>query len=224
MSTGKVILVGGTKGGPGKSTLAQQIAGHLLLIENLRVHVMDIDIKQQTTYTWCQEREAGEELTELDYSIPDDGQSVGDILRKLVNEVDYVVVDAGGFDSDAQREAMVEADYILLPLRPKRRDIRSLPNLYEIMGMLREVNPDVHIRSVINQCPTLPNMVGYILSAKDAARSFDLLPLDVNVYARNVYDSAEENGRTIFEVPDRDRKAEGEISSMVRELLSGDAR
>lgn len=221
MSKGKVILVGGSKGGPGKSTLAQQIAGCLSLVKNKSVHVLDIDIKQLTTYTWCEERAMNDEVPTFGFSVPDVKVQISAMIDKLRKDVDFVVVDAGGFDSDAQREAMLEADYILLPLRPKRRDIRSLPNLDEIMSMLREVNTSVHIRTVINQCPTLPSMASYILSAKSAASSFELEPLDSIVCTRTVYDAAEEDGRTIYEVSDRDRKAEAEINNLVDELIFG---
>ncbi|MEX6156055.1 hypothetical protein AB6G46_24380 [Providencia hangzhouensis] len=52
-----------------------------------------------------------------------------DYLSENANKYDYVVIDAGGFDSEVQREAMLVATHLLLPIRPKRRDIRSLAAL-----------------------------------------------------------------------------------------------
>ncbi|WP_262370268.1 AAA family ATPase, partial [Enterobacter hormaechei] len=49
----KLIIVGGTKGGPGKSTVAQQVAAGLQLKRGQKVHITDIDI-QQTTTSWCE--------------------------------------------------------------------------------------------------------------------------------------------------------------------------
>ncbi|MCJ8600975.1 AAA family ATPase [Klebsiella pneumoniae] len=221
---GKIILVGGGKGGPGKSTMAQQIAGYLTVVQNKKVHVFETDIKQQTTFSWCQEREMNKDVPFIDYSMPDPREDISDTLTSLKEENDFVVVDAGGFDSDIQREAMVEADYVLLPIRPKRRDIRSLPNLYEVISQLREINPDTVIRTVINQCPVLPSQMGYILAAKEACESFNLEPVASFIYDRGLYDKCEADGRTIFDISGRDRdlKAEAEITAMARELLYGE--
>ncbi|MEX6205031.1 hypothetical protein AB6G29_23715 [Providencia hangzhouensis] len=49
-----------------------------------------------------------------------------DYLSENANKYDYVVIDAGGFDSEVQREAMLVATHLLLPIRPKRRQIRFL--------------------------------------------------------------------------------------------------
>lgn len=37
----KIIVIGGTKGGPGKSTIAQQIAGALVLKKKQKSHLTD---------------------------------------------------------------------------------------------------------------------------------------------------------------------------------------
>nr|WP_228029631.1 AAA family ATPase [Pectobacterium carotovorum]AKG47491.1 ParA-like protein [Pectobacterium carotovorum] len=61
----KIILVGGSKGGPGKSTIAQQIAGFLLVKAKKKVHLIDIDA-QKTTYQWCQDRKSFAADSKLD--------------------------------------------------------------------------------------------------------------------------------------------------------------
>lgn len=221
---GKIILVGGGKGGPGKSTMAQQVAGYLVVVEGKKVHVFETDIKQQTTFSWCQEREMNANVPAISYSMPNPRENIGKTLTDLSNNNEFVIVDAGGFDSDIQREAMLYADYVLLPIRPKRRDIRSLPNLDDVIMQLREINPEAVIRTVINQCPVLPSQIGYILAAKEACESFDLLPVGTFVYERGLYDKCEADGRTIFDITgrERDQKAEAEITAMARELLYGE--
>lgn len=51
----QIIVVGGTKGGPGKSTVAQQIAACLKIKKKKKVQITDIDI-QRTTTGWCEDR------------------------------------------------------------------------------------------------------------------------------------------------------------------------
>ncbi|MEQ0653567.1 P-loop NTPase, partial [Klebsiella sp. JB_Kp009] len=42
----QIIVVGGTKGGPGKSTVAQQIAACLKIKKKKKVQITDIDIQR----------------------------------------------------------------------------------------------------------------------------------------------------------------------------------
>lgn len=220
----KIILVGGSKGGPGKSTIAQQIAGHLLIKEKKNVHLLDIDV-QRTTLQWCQDRDAmalGEKLVKMSYHYRADG--VIEYLRGIQGQHDYIVVDAGGFDSESQREAMLIATHLLLPIRPKRRDLRSLVALDRVVEKAQILNDNLKVRVVMNQCPSLPNQFSRIQGAKDVCETFGMSALDTNIYSRNVYDDAEEAGRTIFELPksERDSKAEAEIEMLVKEFVFGE--
>ncbi|CDL80959.1 AAA family ATPase [Xenorhabdus szentirmaii] len=220
----KIILVGGSKGGPGKSTIAQQIAGFMLVKVGKKVHLLDIDI-QKTTYQWCQDREstpAGEDIKKLSYHYRSD--NVIKYLNGIKDQYDYIVVDAGGFDSEVQREAMLCATHLLLPIRPKRRDVRSLAALDRIVEKAQILNEELKVRVVMNQCPSLPNQFSRIQFSKDVCETFGMSALSTNIYARNVYDDAEEAGRTIFELPktERDKKAEKEIELLVKEFVYGE--
>ncbi|PLL45346.1 plasmid stability protein, partial [Klebsiella pneumoniae] len=106
----RLIIVGGTKGGPGKSTIAQQVAACLQLKKKKKVHVTDIDI-QRTTTTWCEDRRSNKKLELLPFAFV--GNEIIKHLQSLNGRYEYIVVDAGGFDSEIQREAMLIADAIL---------------------------------------------------------------------------------------------------------------
>ncbi|EIX9776686.1 AAA family ATPase [Klebsiella pneumoniae] len=215
----KLIIVGGTKGGPGKSTLAQQVAACLQLKKKKKTHVTDIDI-QQTTTSWCEERRANKELELISFSYIEN--DIIKHLQSLNGRYEYIVVDAGGFDSEIQREAMLISDIVLIPLRPKRRDLKSLRNLDVVLDSVKEANPEVKIRAVVNQCPSLPSQVSRILSSKEIIKSFGIEYAPTNIHNRNVYDDAEEAGRSIFEMTgkERDQKAEAEIEELVDYLIS----
>lgn len=198
----KLIIVGGTKGGPGKSTVAQQVAAGLQLKRGKKVHITDIDI-QQTTTSWCEERRNNKNLDLIAFSYIEN--DIVKHLQSLNGRYEYIVVDAGGFDSEIQREAMLIADIVLLPLRPKRRDLKSLRDLDTVLESVKSSNPEVQIRAVLNQCPSLPSQVSRILSSKDIIESFGIKCVPTNIYTRNVYDDAEEAGRSIFEMKGKDR-------------------
>ncbi|URI72871.1 AAA family ATPase (plasmid) [Klebsiella pneumoniae] len=202
----KLIIVGGTKGGPGKSTVAQQVAAGLQLKRGKKVHITDIDI-QQTTTSWCEERRNNKNLDLIAFSYIEN--DIVKHLQSLNGRYEYIVVDAGGFDSEIQREAMLIADIVLLPLRPKRRDLKSLRDLDTVLESVKSSNPEVQIRAVLNQCPSLPSQVSRILSSKDIIESFGIKCVPTNIYTRNVYDDAEEAGRSIFEMKGKDRDKGG---------------
>lgn len=215
----RIVVVGGTKGGPGKSMISQQLTGGLVLKRKQKTRLLDIDI-QMTTTSWAEDRRENEELELIPF------EYVNEDIVKHINAVkgryDYVVIDAGGFDAEIQRQVMQMADVILLPFRPKRRDIKSLRNLDPILDDVRATNPKVRVLAVMNQCPSLPNQAQRIINAKAVIESFGIEPVPVNLYTRNVYDDAEESGRTIFEMTgaDRDVKAEAEVLELVDYLIS----
>ena len=56
-----IILVGGEKGGPGKSTIAQNLAAYFVIERSLDVVLVDADA-QATTADWVDERNENEQL------------------------------------------------------------------------------------------------------------------------------------------------------------------
>ena len=113
---------------------------------------------------------------------------------------------------------MTIAAHMLLPFRPKRRDLKTLDHMEQVLKLAKAVNPDLNARAIITQCPTLPSQVQRILDAKDACESFGLIALNQFTTNRNVYDDADENGLSVFEV-DSDPKAKAEIERIVIEFL-----
>ena len=209
-----IILVGGEKGGSGKSCLAQNLAVYL---QQTGRDVLLVDADPQGTSTdWAKEREENEALKALPCV-----QASGNIrqtLKDLARRYQVIVIDAGGQDSEALRSAMTAASHLLLPFRPKRRDLKTLPAVEQLVKLAKAVNPDLVARAVITQAPTLPSQVGRILDAKAAAESFGLAPLSALTTARNVYDDADESGSSVLEAG-TDPKAREEIETLAREFL-----
>ena len=210
-----ILVVGGEKGGAGKSCIAQNLSvwlksgGHDVLL-------VDAD-PQRTSYLWSQERLGNEQLIELPVE-----HAMGDLRKLLLDRAKRyaaIVVDVGGADSMTLRSAMTVATHILFPLRPKRRDLKTLPNLEHLVSLTRPVNPDVIVRTVISQAPTLPSQVARILDAKDSCQSFGLQSLNAIVYNRNAYDDADEAGSSVIELG-TDAKALEEINQLATELWS----
>ena len=211
-----ILLLGGEKGGSGKSCLAQNLAvwikargGDVLLLEA---------DPQGTTADWAAERNDQGDLPPIPVV-----QAHGNIRQTLLDlrgRYRQIVVDAGGADSEALRSAMTVATHMLIPFRPKRRDLKTLPKVENLARLAIAVNPDLTIRAVITQCPALPSQVQRILDAKEACLSFEIIPLNAITTARNVYDDADEDGCSVLE-SGSDPRAREEVESLAAELWGG---
>lgn len=209
-----IILVGGEKGGSGKSCLAQNLAVYLQQ-QNRDILLLDAD-PQGTTTDWVKERDENDALQNIP-SVQASG-NIRQVLTDISKRYQDIIIDAGGQDSEALRSAMTLATHMLLPFRPKRRDLKTLNHIEQLIKLATAVNPTLVTRAVITQCPTLPSQAQRILDAKEACESFGLSALEQYTTNRNVYDDADENGLSVFEV-DSDSKAKAEIEQLAIEFL-----
>lgn len=209
-----IILIGGEKGGSGKSCLAQNLAVYMQQ-KNRDILLLDAD-PQGTTTDWVKERDANDDLMNIP-SVQAAG-NIRQVLKDLSKRYQDIIIDAGGQDSEALRSAMTVATHMLLPFRPKRRDLKTLNHVEQLIKLVKAVNPELITRAVITQCPTLPSQAQRILDAKEVCESFGLPALNQFTSNRNVYDDVDENGLSVFEVG-TDPKAKAEIEHLVVEFL-----
>ncbi|MFV3292404.1 MULTISPECIES: AAA family ATPase [Pseudomonas] len=212
-----IILLGSEKGGVGKSNLAQNLS---VLIAQSGGDVLLVDADpQETSYEWAAERESMREKypkAALVHYAKASGE-IREWLKEKATRYKHIVIDAGGADSNALRAAMTIADYMIIPFRPKRRDLKTLPNIASLMRMALSLNPELQVRALVSQCPALPSQVYRILDAKAACESFGLPTLNAITMNRNSYDDAEEDGLSVLE-NNIDPKAEEEIRAIALEL------
>ena len=212
-----IFLVGGEKGGAGKSCLAQNLAVHIAQGGG-DVLLVDAD-PQGTSNGWAAERESlREQFPEravVQYAKA--SGPIRDWLQDKAKRYSHIVIDTGGADSDALRAAMTVADSMLIPFRPKRRDLKTLPAISELVNTALSFNPNLQVRAIITQCPSLPSQVYRILDAKEACQSFDLQTLNAITMARNSYDDADEDGSSVLESK-VDPKAAEEIRAIALEM------
>lgn len=211
-----IMLVGGEKGGAGKSCLAQNLAVHITQKYQANVLMVDCD-PQRTTSDWIQARNEDPELPTINCI-----QLYGKIRNDLLSQderFDYVIVDCGGQDNLAMRAAMSVATYVLLPLRPKRRDLKTLPHMEDMLSTCKMVNPKMVATIVMTQCPSLPSQYKRILEAKEVVQSFGLRVLNSVTFSRNIYDDSEEQGASVMEI-EPEGKAATEIIAIADEIFA----
>lgn len=211
-----ILLVGNIKGGTGKSTVAQLLAVWLKWL-GYDVLLVDAD-PQLTSSQWAAERAA---------FINEGGSGVavpwailhGEIstqLKDFRTRYDHIIIDVGATDSIAMRHAMAVADYMVLPFCPKRRDLKTLPQVVSLIGQAHAVNPSLQVRALVNRCPSLPNRVARILATKETIRAWGIPTLDSVLFDRQAYDDTDENGSSVWEFSDP--KAIEDATAVVHEL------
>ncbi|GGI68067.1 AAA family ATPase [Shewanella gelidii] len=211
-----IILVGGEKGGSGKSCLAQNIA--VYLAEECAASIIMVDCDpQRSTSDWIHARNAVPKLTTIN-CVQLYGKIRNDLLS-LESHYDVVIVDCGGQDNLALRATMSVASYILMPLRPKRRDLKTVNHMEDIVATCMMINPKLQANFVMTQCPSLPSQANRILEAKEICRSYDINVLNAITYCRNIYDDSEESGCSVIEM-DPKGKAADEIRNIACEMFN----
>jgi len=208
-----IITICCEKGGAGKSSIAQALSVFLKM-DKRNVCLVDSD-PQKTSKEWADERLDNSQLPipcmELTGRTRDD-------LRYFDGDDKILVVDCGGADSLAMRSALSVSHIALLPFRPKRRDLRTAVKMADIIETALLNNPNMVVRSVITQAPTLPSQHKRITSAKSVLDSLGLNPLEHYTRNLNCWDDAEEYGLSILEYTE-DKKGADDANGVFNELF-----
>lgn len=128
-----IVLVGGEKGGTGKSTVATTLAA-MAQQRGRDVVLIDADV-QKTSQTWAAERsERGQVERVVCFS--KQGRSFMGDVEDLAGRYEDIVIDAGGRDSRELRSALVLCDCFLTPMQPSHADAWTLERLEELLDQV----------------------------------------------------------------------------------------
>jgi chromosome partitioning protein len=212
-----IILIGGEKGGTGKSTIATNLATWLAH-QGQDVLLLDAD-RQSTAANWAAERGEHPNLPPVHCV-----QRYGNLfkpIQDLRTRYAEIVVDAGGRDSEELRSAMSIADKLYSPARASQSDLWTLDHLAKLVALAQAFNRDLTAHVVVSIAPTNPR----IHETDDAAEllgQFDELVLSRSViHERKVYRDAMREGRGVMEM--ETAKATGEIEALAKEIYHGKA-
>lgn len=144
-----IIVVGGIKGGVGKSTIAANIAV-LAARAGADVLLADADA-QQTTMTWAAARADNAAASAPVTTIAVAGKQVRGELQRLAEKFGVVLVDAGARDTTSQRAALSVADVVLLPFPPRGPDLWTLDAVAEQLAEIRAINTALKAVAFVNK-------------------------------------------------------------------------
>jgi len=213
-----ILLVGGRKGGSGKSTIAMNICAALAQAGK-DVMLVDAD-KQASAAGWSLERSTHQPNKSAVHCV----QKYDEIHKTLVDldkRYGYVVVDAAGRDSPELRSSMVVAHTLLIPVRPSQLDLNTIPDMEKIITDSKIINPNLRSLAVLSMGPTNP-----IIHETDEAKEFfsefpSITLLNTIIRDRKIYRDSISEGLGVVEVEnisDSAKKAKKEIYDLIVEI------
>ncbi len=200
-----IVLIGGEKGGTGKSTIACNLATWLSR-EGKDVLLLDAD-PQATAKRWVDRR------NDLQGDRPKlaVAQATGDVFkpaRDYATRYGEVVIDAGGRDSKELRTAMVAADVLLVPIRASQPDLETMDHVNELVALARGMNPDLKAYALISMAPSNP-MINEVAEANAFLSDFAELRLaQTFIRDRKVFRDAMLEGKGVIEMNNSQARAE----------------
>ncbi len=142
-----IITVASSKGGPGKTTLAQLIIGSLAT-EDVTVAALDADPTGGLS-RWVSRIYEGPSFAS--HHEPEESR-LAHLIHRVAQEVDVVVVDTAGFGNRAATVAMTAADVVLIPMVPGEGDITEAARTIDLVaGVASAARRDIASRVVLNR-------------------------------------------------------------------------
>lgn len=123
-----IITMATTKGGAGKTTVAQMIIG---AVHNMgySIGVVDTD-ENQTLSNWL----GNNSNMAIDYRVVLEEAKVADVAQKMNRKHDLVIIDTPGAQSQATVFAIGCADLVIVPLQLSKADVIQAERTYKLVS------------------------------------------------------------------------------------------
>lgn len=141
-----VLTIASSKGGPGKTTVSQILAGSLA--GELRVVLLDADPSQALS-RWAKSAYEGPPLEALPE--PDETR-LAHLIAAKADLADLVIVDTAGFGNRAASVAMTSADAVIVPALSGEADVTEAEKTIRLgEALARAARRDIPTRVLLNR-------------------------------------------------------------------------
>ncbi|AYU97792.1 AAA family ATPase [Enterobacter bugandensis] len=151
-----ITVIGGNKGGSGKTTTAVNLAIGLAL-RGKDVCLVNGDL-QRTAAKHLAEREAAEVKPTI--TLIEKFDNLSQTLRALDDKYEHVIVDVAGRNSREFITSGVVAHQIIAPLQCSQPDLDTLIELQQQVEGMRDLNPDLKVYCLQSMATTNPVLRG----------------------------------------------------------------
>lgn len=217
-----IVVIGGTKGGTGKSTLVTNLVA-IDVANGADSILVDAD-RQSSASAWASVRDENQLLARVSCVQKFGGISLTNELKSLAKKYTNLFVDAGGYDSEELRASILAADRLYIPVRPAQFDVWTLPKIIQIAQQSQMYNTNLQFFFVVNGAHTNPAVkeVDEVLSLANDVEGMKFCQTIIRT--RRAFAKAPVNGMAVTELQknDRDPKAIDEILGFYKEVLDGE--
>ncbi len=211
-----IILVGGEKGGTGKTTLSTNLSA---MRANAGKDVLLVDTDQQSSAAyWCGTRDENKIQPRIS-CVQYFGKGFVGQIKDLSRRYDDVFIDAGGRDSTELRDSFLISDLVVIPLSPSQYDIWTLSRMHDLVEKSTGFNQELRVLIVINRASSNP-AIKESADAKKALEEFGHLILSKAVIKdRIAFRKGVPNGLGVTEQTPIDEKAVSELAVLYSEIF-----
>ncbi len=205
-----IIVIGGIKGGTGKTTIATNLTV-MRTATGKKVLLVDAD-DQGNALDWVQQR--NELNVKCDWSSI---KLTGKFLHKEVAKFssqgyEEIIIDSGGRDTTSQRSALCIADKIIIPFRPNFLDMCTMDHINDQIDEAKQNNENLKVYALIMQADSKGN--DNIEAYKSLQENERFICIPQFIGDRKAFRSAASLGKSVVEINPKDKKAISEITSL----------
>lgn len=204
-----IVVIGGVKGGTGKTTIATNFAVMRAAMGN-KVLLVDGD-EQKSTSIWANQRDVLGIKTNWS-TVPLAGKDIYFQVPRMVKDYDDVIIDVGGRETRSLRAAVSIADIFLVPFKPRSLDVWTLGDVKSVVAEMRPANPKLKVYAVINQADSKGSDNEGTLSILQECE--EIKCLDITIGSRKAFANAASDGLGVIEMKNADKKAISEIQAL----------
>ena len=204
-----IIVVGGIKGGTGKTTIATNLAV-LRSASGKKVLLVDAD-EQKSTSVWANQRDVLDIVTKWS-TIQLGGKALRSQLERMKADYDDIIVDVGGRETTSLRAAISIADICLIPFKPRSLDIWTLTDVKALIAEMRQANPKLKAFAMINQADANGSDNEGTISIIQECEEIKCIKTTIGT--RKAFANAASDGLGVSEMKIIDRKAVQEMQDL----------
>lgn len=207
-----IVVVGGIKGGSGKTTIATNLTVMRSLL-GFRVLLIDAD-EQRSVSDWTEQRVAAGIETKWT-TIQKVGKYLYVDIQKMAPDYDDIIIDVGGRDTTSQRSALSVADKFIIPFQPRSLDIWTVSIVKALISEMSIANKTLKSYAFINRGDS--RGVDNEDALKILSEYSEITCLNT-ISQRKIFANAASEGLGVLEFKNADKKAIEELQELYQNI------